>query len=468
MESILIVDDNADLRMTLSDILREEGFDTFAVEDGKAAIKKVKKVRPDLALLDIKLPGMDGVELLEEMKRIDKNLIIIMLTAFGEVKDAVRAMKLGAFDYITKPFDNEELVLVIRKALQSHYLSREVEILRKRLGEKTALEQSMGKSSVIMRVISQAKIVAPTTMTVLIQGESGTGKELLAQMIHESSPRKDKPFVAVDCGAIPETLVESELFGHERGAFTGADALKEGKFEQAQGGSIFLDEVGNLTENVQVKLLRALQERRIQHLGGRRGVDVDVRVIVATNVNLTQWVKQGKFRRDLFHRLNEFCIALPPLRQRKDDIVMLADHFLKEANEEFGKKAEGFSKAAVGYLLEYGYPGNVRELRNMVRRAVLMACGGVIEPEYMSPDAPGAPLEAVNDVEESLELKVDLNEGASFEEIRGRVERSLITKAIALAGGNKVKAAKMLQMNRKALYRKMKKLGISINGEGTE
>ena len=269
MESILIVDDNADLRMTLSDTLREEGVDTFAVEDGKAAIKKIKKVRPDLALLDIKLPGMDGVELLEEMKRIDKNLIIIMLTAYGDIKDAVKALKLGAFDYITKPFDNEELIIVIRKALQSHYLSREVEILRTRLGEKTALEQTIGRSSVIMHVIRQVKIVAPTTMTVLVQGESGTGKELLAQMIHENSPRRDRPFIAVACGAIPETLVESELFGHERGAFTGADSQKEGKFEQAQGGSLFLDEIANFSENVQVKLLRALQERRIQHIGGK-------------------------------------------------------------------------------------------------------------------------------------------------------------------------------------------------------
>jgi two-component system response regulator AtoC len=273
MESILIVDDNADLRMTLSDTLREEGFDTFAVEDGKAAIKKIKKVRPDLALLDIKLPGMDGVELLEEMKRIDKNLIIIMLTAYGDIKDAVKALKLGAFDYITKPFDNEELIIVIRKALQSHYLSREVEILRTRLGEKTALEQTIGRSSVIMHVIRQVKIVAPTTMTVLVQGESGTGKELLAQMIHENSPRRDRPFIAVACGAIPETLVESELFGHERGAFTGADSQKEGKFEQAQGGSLFLDEIANFSENVQVKLLRALQERRIQHIG-EKGVSM--------------------------------------------------------------------------------------------------------------------------------------------------------------------------------------------------
>jgi len=465
MESILIVDDNADLRAALSDILRDEGFSPISVENGKAAIRLARKHTPDLALLDVKLPGMDGIELLGKMKEIDNNLIVIMLTAFGDVKDAVKALKLGAYDYITKPFDNEELVLIIKRAIQARYLNREVEILRKRLGEKTALEQTIGKSNVIMHVIRQVKIVAPTTMTVLIQGESGTGKELLARMIHESSPRKDKPFVAVDCGAIPETLVESELFGHERGAFTGADALKEGKFEQAQGGSLFLDEIGNLSENVQVKLLRALQERRIQHIGGRRGVDVDVRVIVATNVNLTEWVKQGKFRKDLFHRFNEFCIAIPPLRHRKDDILMLADHFLKEANKEFGKKAEDFSKAAVGYLLEYGYPGNVRELRNMVRRAVLMVGRGIIEPDYISPDAPGAPLEAFYDEEESSDLKVDLSGGDSFEEIRGRVEKTLITKAIALAGGNKVKAAKMLQMNRKALYRKMKKLGIPINGE---
>ncbi|MFZ2937698.1 MAG: sigma-54 dependent transcriptional regulator, partial [Candidatus Omnitrophota bacterium] len=308
METILIVDDNQDMRFTLSNILKEEGYETITAGDGERAIKEVKHKSPNLVLLDIKLPGMDGMKILEDMKKIDKDLIIIMLTAFGDVQGAVRAMKIGAFDYITKPFDNEEIVLIIKKALQTQYLSKEVEVLRKRLGEKTAIEEVMGESPQIKQVLNQVNIIAPTNMTVILQGESGTGKELISQMIHQKSKRKDKPFIAVDCGAIPETLVESELFGYEKGAFTGADERKEGKFEQANGGTLFLDEISNLTDGIQMKLLRIIQEKKVQHLGGRKDIKIDVRIIVATKTNLSEAMRVGKFRDDLFHRLNEFHI----------------------------------------------------------------------------------------------------------------------------------------------------------------
>lgn len=268
MEKILIVDDNKDTRFLLSNILSEEGYQATAVGDGKQAIKELERSSPDLVLLDVKLPGMDGINILEKMKKIDKDLIVIMLTAYGDIKGSVKAMKLGAFDYITKPFNNEELILIIKKAFQAQYLTKEVEILRRRLGEKSATEEVMGKSPQIRRVLNQVEIIAPTNMTVILQGASGTGKEVIARLIHQKSPRKDKPLVAIDCGAIPATLVESELFGYEKGAFTGADTQKQGKFEQANGGTLLLDEIGNLPEAAQMKLLRVIEEKKIQRLGG--------------------------------------------------------------------------------------------------------------------------------------------------------------------------------------------------------
>jgi len=271
MEKILIVDDNKDTRFLLSNILREEGYQATVAGDGKQAIKELERSSPDLVLLDVKLPGMDGINILEKMKKIDKDLIVIMLTAYGDIKGSVKAMKLGAFDYITKPFNNEELILIIKKAFQAQYLTKEVEILRRRLGEKSATEEVMGKSPQIRRVLNQVEIIAPTNMTVILQGASGTGKEVIARLIHQKSPRKDKPLVAIDCGAIPATLVESELFGYEKGAFTGADTQKQGKFEQANGGTLLLDEIGNLPEAAQMKLLRVIEEKKIQRLGGGGG-----------------------------------------------------------------------------------------------------------------------------------------------------------------------------------------------------
>jgi DNA-binding NtrC family response regulator len=453
VETILVVDDDADFRFNLSQILDDEGYNLIGVSEGKEALKAVQKNSPNLVLLDIRLPGMDGMKILREMKEMDKDLIVIMLTAFVDVKDAVRAMRLGAFDYITKPFDDEEFVLIIKKALQTQYLSKEVEALRKRLGEKIAIEEVMGESPAIKQVLKQVEIIAPTNMTVILQGESGTGKELIAQMIHQKSRRKNRPFVAVDCGAIPETLMESELFGYEKGAFTGADERKEGKFEQAEAGTLFLDEITNLSDVMQMKFLRVIQERKLQHLGGKKDIKVDVRIIAATKTDIEKAVRTGKFRDDLFYRLNEFQINLPPLRDRKEDIPVLTKYFLEEANQELNKKIKGFSTEAMRFLLNYQWPGNVRELKNVIKKVVLLTDAEYIPIESLS----------TNDIvglENGSFLEKNLASCASFKDKTLGFERGLIKETLKNTGGNKQKAAKILQINRKALYRKMKSLGL--------
>jgi DNA-binding NtrC family response regulator len=398
---------------------------------------------------------MNGMEILEKLKRIDKDLLIIMLTAYVEVKDAVKAMKLGAFDYVTKPFDNEELILIIKKALQTQYLSREVAELRKKLGEKKPIEEIMGESPQIKQVLKQVEIIAPTNMTVIIQGESGTGKELIAQLIHQKSLHKAQPFVAIDCGAIPDTLVESELFGYEKGAFTGAEERKEGKFEQANGGTLFFDEITNLPNSIQMKLLRAVQERKFQHLGGKKDISVDVRIIVATNISLSEAVRMGEFRDDLFHRLNEFHIDLPPLRERKEDLPFLTKYFLDEANRELGKKTEGFSGEAMRFLLDYHWPGNVRELKNVIKKAVLLADSKDITPACLSLNNGNQPTQP------HLQLDTSTSkEGVSLREAKeksaGQIEEKMIKEALAKAGDNKTKAARILKIDRMTLYSKIK------------
>lgn len=463
METILIVDDNKDMQSLLSNILKDEGYKTINTIDGNSAIKEVKKHAPNLVLLDIRLPDMDGIKVLEKMKKIDKDLIIIMLTGYGDVKGAVKAMKSGAYDYLTKPFDNEELIIVIKKGLQSQYLSKEVERLRKRLGEKIAIEEVMGESPEIKQVLKQVNIVAPTNMTVIISGESGTGKELIAQMIYQKSQRKDKPFIAVDCGAIPETLVESELFGYEKGAFTGADAQKEGKFEQANFGTLFLDEITNLKGSAQVKMLRVIQEKKLQHLGGKRDIKVDVRIVVATNTNLSSAVKTGKLRDDLFYRLNEFCIDLPPLRERKEDIPILAKYFLDEANQELNKKIEGISGDVMKLFFNYYWPGNGRELRNVVRKASLLANSNYITlPDISLEDAYLHPM-SLNSTTE-INVRDEMEKGAGFHKIIKKateeIEIKAIKEALAKAGGNKTKAAKILKIDRMTLYHRIRKFNL--------
>lgn len=462
MKTILIVDDDKDLRFNLTCILKDEGHEVIAVPDGKQALTALAKSAPDLVLLDMKLPGMDGVELLEEMKRKGSNLPVIMLTAYSDVKSAVKAMKSGAFDYITKPFDEEELVIIIEKALHMQDLSREVRSLKKKLGQMPAVEEVMGESPRIKQVLKHVDIVAATNMTVILQGESGTGKEVIARMIHEKSLRKDKPFIAIDCGAIPDTLVESELFGYEKGAFTGAEERKDGKFEQANGGTLFFDEVTNIPNSIQMKLLRAVQERKFQHLGGKIDISVDVRIIVATNINLSEAVKMGKFRDDLFHRLNEFHIDLPPLRERKEDLPVLIKYFLDEANRELGKKVGGSSGEAMRFLLDYYWPGNVRELKNVIRKAVLLADSKDITPACLSLNNGTHPAQSEPQPQAPMP---DLNESVSIREMKRRatkeIEEKMIKEAMIKAGGNKTKAARMLKIDRVTLYSKIKEFQIS-------
>jgi two-component system response regulator AtoC len=453
---ILIVDDNEDLQFNISSLLESEGFKTYTAGNGVTALSEVRSKKPDLILLDMKLPGMDGLKILEEVKKIDKSITVIMLTAYGDVKSAVHAMKSGVYDYITKPFNNDEIVLTITKALATRDLSKEVETLRKQLEEKHYTDAVVSESAEFRQVLNQVEIISPTNMTVVIQGESGTGKEIVARMLHGKSPRKDMPLIAIDCGAIPETLVESELFGHEKGAFTGAQNQKEGKFEIANGGTIFLDEITNLSEANQIKLLRVIQERKVHRLGGKKDIQIDVRIIAASNVKLEDAVANGKFRHDLFYRLNEFQIKLPALRERRDDIPVLAKFFIEDANREMLKEVAGFTPEAMKILIDYDWPGNVRELKNAVRRAVVMAEGNRVKPENISltifhknPAAAGAEQEPAGN-----------NGASSFENATRDLERELIKKALTDSGGNKLKAAELLNMNRKTLYRKMKNLGL--------
>jgi len=456
MEKILIIDDDQDFQFTVSQILKEENYEVSAKGYGKAALKAVKKDSPHLILLDIRLPDMDGMKVLEEIKKINKNMGVVMITGFGEVNGAVRAMKLGALDYITKPFDTRELILRVKKALETQYLIREVEGLRRKLGENIPVKETMGESPAIRRILKQVEIVAPTDLTVILQGESGTGKELIAQMIHQESKRKNKPFVAIDCGAIPVELAESELFGYEKGAFTGSDAQKEGRFEQANGGVLFLDEISNLSDAIQMKLLRVIQERKLQHLGGKKDIQIDVRIIVATNCDLFQEVKRGNFRNDLFQRLNEFHILLPALRERKEDIPILVKYFLKEANHEFHKNIRGFSPAAMKFLLDYYWPGNVRELKNLIKKAALLADSEEISISHLS----SMTMRPLNEI--GLPRIFD-NEDLPFEEITRNFEKNLIQRALEETGYNKTRAAKILKLHRKALYRKMKSLGLPLH-----
>jgi len=448
MEKILIVDDNETLRFTLTELLEDSGFECKAVEDGSAALEEVRKNSYGLVILDMRLPGMSGLEILRKIKENNKSLPVIMLTAFGEIRTAVEAMKQGAHDFITKPFDNDAMIMTIKKTLELKYLNQEVGILRKKLDEKYRDGDVIGNSDVMKEVFEKVKIVAPTNLSVLIEGESGTGKEVIACMIHSSSDRKSKPFIAVDCGAIPESLIESELFGHEKGAFTDARNAKEGKFELANEGSIFLDEITNLSESNQIKLLRVLQERKVTRLGAKKSISLDIRIIAATNIKLAEAVNSQRFRQDLYYRLNEFNLELPPLRERKEDISLFVEHFIKDTNAELNRNVKGVSEKVMEKLISHTWHGNVRELRNVIRRSVLMSKGEIIN----SIDIPDV-------IKFSSQESVSSN--PSISSIKDELERDLILKAIKDAGGNKTKAAKILDMNERTFYRKIKSLGIS-------
>jgi DNA-binding NtrC family response regulator len=452
MERILIIDDNESLRYTLENVLEASGYQTKSIENGIAAMDEINANSYDLVICDMKLPKENGIEVMRKIKKLYPDLPFIILTAFGDIKNAVDAMKNGASDYLTKPFDNDEMVINIRKALELKYLNKELEILRKKTDDSYKGHGIIGSSSQMKDIFEQVKIVSATNLTVLIQGESGTGKEVVANMIHRMSERSAKPFIAVDCGAIPDNLIESELFGHEMGAFTDAKTKREGKFELANSGTIFLDEITNLSDSNQTKLLRTIEERKINRIGSKRPINLDVRILTASNVKLSNAVNGGKFRADLYYRLNEFHINIPPLRERADDIPELVRHFVKEANKELNKSVEDINKNVMKKIMEHKWPGNIRELKNTIRRAVLLTHGNTIER-----------INIMDDIKTTLSRAKtpDGNNGSmSFEDITKNAERDAIIKAIDESGGNRSKAAKILNMNERTFYRKLKSLGI--------
>ena len=416
--------------------------------DGPAALEAVRSGDVDVCLLDVRLPGMEGIEVLERLKRLDAGLEVVLVTAVRTVRTAVEAMKLGAYDYLTKPFAVEDLRSVVNRALERRALHREVRYLRDELARHEGFDQLVGRSPAMRRVYEIVRQIADTTATVLITGESGTGKELIARAIHRQGGRRDRPFVAVNCAALPAELLESELFGHERGAFTGAHARKLGKFEVAHTGTLLLDEIGSLRLDLQPKLLRALQEREIERVGGSRAIGIDVRIIAATNADLRQAVAAGRFREDLFYRLHVVPIAVPPLRHRREDVAPLARHFMAKYARQFAKTVTDLSPGALGALERYHWPGNVRELENIIARSVALASEPIVQLDQIPLDVALAPAEAT--AEDQLNLR----------EARHDVERLLILRALDRARGNQTVAARLLGMHRNTLLVKLAQLGL--------
>ena len=460
---VLIVDDDKSICVILSDLMKKEGLETMVAYDGEKALKMLQSDPPDLLLVDMRLPGMDGMEILRKARELDQELPVVFITAHADSRGAVKAIKEGAHDYLSKPFDNYEVIRVAHRALAERELKLKVRALSNQLKGSSPLQEKMGPSDVVARLVSEVNRVAESDFTVIIIGETGSGKEVVARAIHEASSRSKEPFIPVDCGAIPETLLESELFGHERGAFTGAEVQKPGKFEVAQGGTLFLDEISNMPVGSQAKLLRVLQEKKVYRVGGTKAIQVNVRLLVASNQDLHELALSSAFRRDLFYRLNEFTITIPPLRERKEDIPYLAKRFLDNANLELNKQVKGFSETALNTLFAYNWPGNVRQLRSIIRRAALLADDLITEKHLelkrvdvpgmaFTPKVQGAPWK-------NLSLKEILQQSITA------VEREVFTQVLKQTGGNKAKAARLLQVDYKTIHEKVKRLGILIDKE---
>ncbi len=455
--SILVVDDELSMREFLEILLRKEGYGVDTAKHGEEALASLDRHPYDLVICDIMMPRVDGMQVLRRVKEVSPETQVIMITAFASTESAVEAMKIGAYDYITKPFKVDEIKLVIAKALEKSRLVQENTLLRQELKSRYAFENLLvGSSRPMLELYEMIRQVASTRSNVLISGESGTGKELAAKATHYLSPRKDKPFLTVNCGAIPRELMESELFGHKKGAFTGAYQHKKGLFEMADQGTIFLDEIGELDTSIQVKLLRAIQDKTFKAVGGLEDVLVDVRVIAATNLNLEEAVAQGRFREDLYYRLNVIRLRMPPLRERKDDIPILAQHFLEVYAKELGKPIKKISHEAELLLLLYDYPGNVRELENIIERAVVLEHQDVILPESLPeflrrPEEPGAVPAAVGLPEQGMNLDVTIEE----------IERRLITEALRRSKGVKKDAAELLGISFRSFRYRLAKLGLA-------
>lgn len=456
METILIVDDEKNYTLILAAVLEDAGFEALTANTGQEALDRLRGADVDLVLTDMKMPGMDGIDLLEHVKEIDPELPVIMMTAYGTVEKAVEAMQKGAYNYILKPFDNESLIVYVKKAVGMYRMVKENRYLRDSMENRYQFGNLIGKSKPIQDVFETIRKIAPTSATVLIEGENGTGKELAARALHYNSPRRDKPFVAVNCSALSENLLESELFGHEKGAFTGATAMKKGRFELANGGSLFLDEIGELSANLQVKLLRVLQERAFERVGGTRPIDVDIRVIAATNKILASEVAEGRFREDLFYRLNVLHIVLPPLRDRAEDIRLLVEHFMQKYADErkTGVPVRGIDQEVERLFYEYSWPGNVRELENVIERAMILCPGDTIRVQDL-------PKNFTTNALRTLHLE-DIPVHSNLPETLSEIEKRLIQRALQLSDNVQTHAARMLGIGKSGLNQKIKKYGLDV------
>ena len=458
---ILVVDDEESIREFLEIMLKKEGYETTCAEDGQIALDTLKKKSFDLVISDLQMPNVTGLELLKQVKGSYPDLTFMMITAFGTTETAVEAMKLGAYDYITKPFKIDEVRINIANALRSKSLETENRQLKKELTREYNFQNLVGNSEAMHKVFDMIKRVSETPTNVLVTGESGTGKEMVAKAIHYNGPLKEKPFVPVNCGAIPETLIESEMFGHKKGSFTGAVSDKAGLFETADGGTLFLDEIGELPATVQVKLLRAIQERVVRRVGAVEDTAINVRIIAATNRNLEDMVEKDTFRQDLYYRLNVINIQSPPLRERLEDIPILASHFLKKYNERLGKGIQSISAEAIDILKKYDYPGNVRELENIIERTVALEGGASILPESLPPivNTPsGRKLASPHDIEIT-------SEGLDLDKVMAQIEKELIIKAIHTADGIKKKAAKLLNISFRSMRYRVEKYNLGSLGD---
>jgi len=440
---VLVVDDEEIVRESLGGWLTQDGLAVEVAADGPAALEKLRQGKWAIALVDLKMPGMDGIQVLQEARKLQPDSAVVIMTAYATVDTAVAAIKQGAYDYLVKPFDPEELSLMIQKILSQQKLVHENEVLRKALKREYGFHDVISKSPAMQQVFELARAAAPSGSTVLILGESGTGKEVLARAIHKESARKDGPFVAVSCAALTETLLESELFGHEKGAFTGASVRRRGKFEAAQGGTLFLDEIGDVSGKLQVDLLRVLEERRIQRVGGNEPIDIDVRIVAATNKDLRKEAAEGRFREDLFYRLNVIAIHLPPLRDRKEDIPLLVERFLETLAVELQKPLAGLSPEALNALLAHGWPGNVRELRNTLERGAVVAKGRIIQLADLGLPARGATATGPGGKAEPPSLD--------------EVEKRHVIEVLSFTGGNVTQAARILGIDRVTLYNRMRR-----------
>ena len=439
---LLIVDDETDSREALAELASRWGYDVQTAADGTEALRRAIEWHPDVILTDLVMPNMDGLWLLRALRAELPDCPVVLLTGRGTVQTAVQAIKEGAYDFIEKPLEISRLRVVLDRALEKKETMREVQLLRRRLAALAPGTDMIGSGPAMQRVFELVKKVAPANASVVLTGESGTGKEVVARAVHSLSPRKDKPFVALNCGAIPPTLIESELFGYERGAFTGADQRRLGNFELAHGGTLFLDEIGELPLEMQGKFLRVLEERRFRRLGGKSEVEVDVRVICATNRDLKEEIKKGRFREDLYFRLHVFTIHLPTLKERREDVPLLVQHFIEKFNGETGKHVQGLSPGAMDVLQNYAWPGNIRELRNTVERAMILTDGDTISEEHLPPDMrPTRP--------EAATLRVPL--GIQLRE----VEKEYILASLQRNGGNKARTAEVLGISEKTLYNKL-------------